>query len=151
MNYLIMLLAGMGIPLMAALSSNLSQQLPHPLFAGAITLAVGFIGIIFTTILLPDVSLHSLFSIDIKSPDHLPIPYYLGGLLIAFYLVSITQISPIIGLSQAIMLVLFGQIIAALVLEHHGWFGVVQESISIRKLTGAGLMLSGIMLAQYKL
>lgn len=135
---------------MAALSGSLSQQLPHPLFASSITLAVGLSGVAFATLILPDVNLHSLFSIDTNSPDRLPIPYYLGGLLIAFYLVSITQISPIIGLNQAIMLVLFGQIMAALLLEHYGWAGVNQENINPRKLAGVGLMLSGIILAQYK-
>ena len=78
------------------------------------------------------------------APKHL----FFAGCLIAFYLLSVTWIAPIIGLGSAIFLVLIGQLVAAALIDQFGLFGATQIQISWTRAAGLALMASGILLIQ---
>ena len=78
------------------------------------------------------------------APKHL----FFAGCLIAFYLLSVTWIAPIIGLGNAIFLVLIGQLVAAALIDQFGLFGATQIQISWTRAAGLALMASGILLIQ---
>lgn len=67
------------------------------------------------------------------------------GALVGVYqvLVSINAV-PKLGVANFIMLVVFGQILAAQVYDHFGWFELKQRSISWREFFGVGLMAAGV-------
>ena len=95
---IIMLAAGVGVPILAALNAALGQFLGSPVAAVTILLFVAF----FTTIIIFFTS--SGFSIDklVDAPRHL----FLGGLFMVFYILSITSIAPNFGVGNAIFFVL---------------------------------------------
>ena len=56
-----------------------------------------------------------------EQPKHL----FLAGLLVAFYVLSITWVAPRFGLGNAIMCVLLGQLISAAVIDQFGLMGAM--------------------------
>ena len=73
----------------------------------------------------------------------------LGGALGAIFVFGSTLLVPRLGLALMISLVVFGQIIMSLVMDHYGWLGVPLREISLTRLLGAGLVLTGVLLVNY--
>lgn len=136
---LLMCVAGFGIPVMAALNGGLGIKLDSPALATSILFIVGAV-----------VSLVYLFLSGgtPKSPVAQPIPifFYLGGLFVVFYILSITWVVPRFGVANAISLVLLGQLLSMTVINHFGLLGVLQNSISIQRVVGLALMIVGVFL-----
>ena len=136
---LLMCVAGSGIPVMAALNGGLGARLHSPALATAILFMVGGV-----------VSLAYLFlSGGIpKAPFKEPIPifFYLGGLFVIFYILSITWVVPKFGVANAVSLVLLGQLGSMAFIDHFGLLGALQYSISSQRLAGLALMIVGVFL-----
>lgn len=136
-----MLVAGAGIPIMAALNSGLGQKLGSPLLAVTILSAVALIASIILLILTG----------GLKIPDLKGIPFWYlsAGLLFILYIFSITKSAPIIGLGTAVFLVLLGQIISAAIIDQFGLFGNPIEPISGTRVLGIIMIVAGIILTQF--
>ena len=138
---LAMLLAGFGIPTLAAMNAQLGGRIASPPAAAtvlfAVALAAAFAATTVTTGLSPLSRLPS-------QPIHL----YSAGLFIAFYVLSITWVAPRFGVGDAIMCVLLGQLIAASVIDHFGLFGAIVRPLSLSRAGGVGLMAFGLVLFQ---
>jgi transporter family-2 protein len=135
---LLALLAGLGIPVMAAMNANLGVQLNSPILS---TVILFIIGLIATCIVL------LLFGLPLTLPQSLPAPtLFLGGLFVAFYIFTITWISPRFGVANAILFVLLGQMVAALIIDHLGLFNASPISINLTKIIGLTFMVLGIFL-----
>jgi transporter family-2 protein len=94
---LVMFIAGVGIPIMGALSGGLGARLQSPALAAVILFVVGFfIAVIY---LLTVEGVPNLFP-----KVSIPIQYYLGGVFIIFYTLSITYIGPKFGIGNAVCL-----------------------------------------------
>ncbi len=136
----VMVAAGIGIPIMAALNSGLGVRLGNPVAASSILLGVALIvSLVFTlSRSLPEASLF------VVTPLH----YFMGGIFVASYILSITWIAPKIGIGNAIFLVLLGQIVASALIDHFGWFATPVSPLSARRGLGIALMVIGIYLAR---
>jgi len=77
-----------------------------------------------------------------------PLPNYLGGLAVAFYVLAITWVAPRFGLGNAVFFVLLGQISAAALIDHFGWFGVARSELGPTRLAGILLMTLGVYFAR---
>ena len=101
---LLMFATGVGIPVMAAWNSRLGAELESPWAAAFILFVLGVIvcGIAMLALGLPK---HGWFGAT-------PL-YYAGGLIVSFYVLSITWTAPRIGVANAVFFVLLGQIVAA--------------------------------------
>lgn len=138
---LLMFLTGVGIPIMAAFNGGLGVQLGSPIAASLILFGVG--GVLAGAIMLAFGS--------VPAPDAFTFdrPYlYLGGLLVLFYILSITFAGPRIGIGNAVFFVLLGQIVAAAVIDHFGLWGAIQSEITPRRIAGIALMAAGVYLAR---
>jgi transporter family-2 protein len=60
-----------------------------------------------------------------------PLYGYLGGIIVATYVVMITVLVPRIGVGTAIGLIVTGQIICAVIIDHFGLFNVAVRSINL--------------------
>ena len=136
----ILFIAGAGIPLMAALNAGLGVRLGNPIPAAFVLF---LLALAITAVLALTNPLPSKAEI-IAVPAH----YYLGGVFVAFYVLSITWIAPNIGLGNAIFFILFGQLVAAAVIDHFGLFNVPKAPITTARIVGVGLMVIGIYLAR---
>lgn len=136
----LMFAAGIGIPIMAALNSNLGAQIANPTAAGFILFAVGLAltGTATTLIGFPRLS-------DFTD---IPLAYFFGGFFVAFYVLSITWVAPRIGVGNAVFLVLLGQLASAAAIDHYGFLGATQSIITLRRATGIAFIAVGIYLAR---
>ncbi|MEM9127998.1 MAG: DMT family transporter, partial [Pseudomonadota bacterium] len=73
---------------------------------------------------------------------------FLAGVLVAFYVLSITFVAPRFGVGNAIFFVLLGQMISAAVIDHFGLFGAQRTPLDAMRLTGILLMAGGLALIQ---
>ena len=136
---IVMLVAGIGIPTMATLNGQLGNRLSSVSLASAIALAFAFAAV--AVYLLATDGWPTRFV-----AGNLPFYYYLGGLCIAFYVISVTWIVPRFGVSNAIAFVLLGQLLAMSVIDHYGLFGAQQYSLTVKRMLGLALMAGGIFL-----
>lgn len=80
--------------------------------------------------------------------DSLPRWAWLGGIFAAYYLVASLIALPRLGAVAVFSLVIAGQMIAALVLDSTGAFGITQVSLSSLRLLGVVFLLAGVVLIQ---
>jgi len=72
---------------------------------------------------------------------------YSGGFIVAFYVFTITFLSPRLGVGTAIALIVTGQIFAALTIDHFGLMRSLVVPLSPTRVAGAALMIAGAFLA----
>jgi transporter family-2 protein len=135
---LTMLAAGIGIPVLAALNAGLGTRLGSPVAAAAIL----FIVALCTTLLILVLKGAPSLAAVITAPKHL----FLAGLLVAFYILSITFIAPKFGVGNAVFFVLLGQLISAALIDHFGLFGARISPLSLSRAGGIALMAAGVFL-----
>ncbi|MBB5186095.1 transporter family-2 protein [Zhongshania antarctica] len=139
----VMLVAGLGIPVMAALNGGLGERLQSPAHAAAILFFIGLI--LATAYLLATVGLPAnLFGTD--TPRYL----YFGGFFVVFYILSITWVAPRFGVSNAISFVLLGQLIAMTIIDHFGLLGVQKYAFGAQRGVGLVLMALGVFMVLNK-
>ncbi|TNJ48213.1 DMT family transporter [Phaeobacter sp. B1627] len=137
---LIMLAAGIGIPVLAALNARLGQFLGAPgaacvvLFAVAFLTALAFYGLVGPKTLMQAAS----------APKHL----LLAGFLVAFYVLSITHVAPHFGVGNAVFFVLLGQLISAAAIDHFGLFGAQVSPLTAMRMLGISVMACGVWITQ---
>ena len=136
-----MLVAGLGIPLMAALNAGLGSRLQNPVLATVILFAVG-LAVAVSVLLLMESTQGMALSGGLAVPSY----FYLGGLLVAFYVLSVTWVVPRFGVANAVAFVLLGQMIAMSLIDHFGFAGALRYSLTWQRLLGLGLMALGVML-----
>jgi transporter family-2 protein len=135
----LMLIAGLGIPLMAALNGGLGSKLQSPAFAATILFVVG-LAISITYLLAIEGVPTELYK------SNIPWYFYFGGIFVTFYILSITWVAPRFGISNAISIVLLGQLVSMCLIDHYGIVGAPQHSLSMQRLLGLLLMIAGVFL-----
>lgn len=138
---LIMLLAGIGIPLLAALNAALGQRLGSPLAAGVVLFCVALTAAVLVLFISGDTNHLSGLT---TAPKHL----FLAGLLVAFYVLSITWVAPKFGIGNAVFFVLLGQLVSAAAIDHFGLFGAQVSPLSLARAGGIAMMAAGVWLTQ---
>ena len=136
----LMFFAGVGVPIMAAMNASLGMRIASPI-------AAVFILCLTATIisgLLLLISKPPTLGFMLDAPKQL----YTSGLLFLFYILSVTIIAPKLGLANAILLVLFGQIVSAVAIDHFGLFQVKQVQLTAQRVMGLGMMIVGVLLAR---
>ena len=72
---------------------------------------------------------------------------YSGGLIVAFYVLTITFLAPRLGVGTAIALIVTGQVLAAVTIDHFGLLRSLTVSLTPTRMIGATLMVVGVFLA----
>jgi transporter family-2 protein len=136
----VMLAAGIGIPILAALNASLGQRIASPAVAAfcLFLVALGATGLVVAIVG------GGAFKALPGQPKHL----FLGGLLVAFYVLSVTWIAPRFGVGNAVFFVLLGQMIAAAAIDHFGLFGARVSPLSPTRAAGIALMAAGVFVTQ---
>ena len=136
----IMLAAGFGIPILAALNSALGVRLGSPAAAASCLFVVAFLTAVLVLILTNPLAIKGVAD----APRHL----FLAGVLVAFYILSITWIAPKFGVGNAVFFVLLGQLISAAAIDHFGLMGAKISPLTLTRATGIAIMAVGVMLTQ---
>ncbi len=136
----IMLLAGIGIPVLAAMNAALGRTIGAPAAAATVLFVVAFLSCLVVALVTGPHQWGKLTT----APRHL----FLAGALIAFYVLTITYIAPHFGLGNAVFFVLLGQLLSAAAIDHYGLFGAQVSPLSLTRAGGIALMATGVWLTQ---
>ena len=137
---LLTVVTGGILPVQAGINSNLSKVAGSPVIAALISFLVGTVALILYLLITrrDEVSWSGLKSA--------PAWLFAGGLIGAFYVAVITLIVPGLGAALTFSLVVTGQLIAAMIIDHNGWLGMATREISAGRLVGVALLVVGVIL-----
>lgn len=136
----LMLVAGVGIPVMAAWNAEFGTRIANPMGAVAVLCLVA-LGVSLLLLALTGAPKLSDF-------QTIPVTHFFAGALFILYMASITIAAPRIGLANAVFYVLIGQLVSAAIIDHFGWWGAIQSPITLRRVTGLIIIAAGIYLAR---
>jgi transporter family-2 protein len=66
-----------------------------------------------------------------------------GGLLGAFFVTAVVFIVPRLGVAMTFSLIILGQMLATLPLDHYGFLGVAVKEINVPRIIGVVLIIIG--------
>jgi bacterial/archaeal transporter family-2 protein len=134
--------AGVVLPFQAGINAQLADWLHSPVRAA-------FVSFLSGTIILA-VAAAFVFK-PLPSSGRLgaaPWWVWLGGALGAFYVAGSIVSAPKLGAAALIGLVVAGQSLASIVVDHFGWVGFEQKHVSAGRLIGMGLVGAGVALVR---
>lgn len=136
--------SGIGAGVLGAIQATVNGRLGHdlgsPLAAALVSFAVGLVGLV-----LINVVLRNRPTLTGRPPWW----GYTGGLIGAAFVYVIAYVTPLLGTSLAISAALLGQVAGGLTIDHRGAFGITPRPLSIQRLTGALLVLVGVLLVRF--
>ncbi len=139
---LLVVFIGCFLAIQGSINTQLTTYLKHPIQGALVNFVVGA-----TTLL----ALNFIFKTQIPDWAHLKTaPWYLfvGGLMGALFVSSVIFFIPKIGVTTVLAASIAGQLIAASLIDHFGFFGLSAHPVSISRILGILLMLVGIFLIQ---
>ncbi|MCU0802778.1 MAG: DMT family transporter [Rhodobacteraceae bacterium] len=137
----IVIAAGMALSTQAPLNAALARTLGQPVAAAAVSFGVGFMVL-------------TLLSLLLGGPGpltRLPAATWwqvTGGILGAFYVWAVIWGVPMLGVVTTVAALILGQMVAALVLDATGLFGLPVHAVSPTRLAAAGLVAAGLVMSR---
>ena len=135
-------IVGALIPVQAATNAAMSRVIGSVAITSLALFAIGFV-VVAAWVIVTREPLPSL-----ETVRRVPAYGYFGGFIVASYVIAITYLAPRLGVGTAIRLVVTGQIIAAVLIDHVGAFGAVAQRFTMGRAIGVVLMIIGAILAR---
>ncbi|MDO4715461.1 MAG: DMT family transporter [Bacteroidales bacterium] len=135
------LIAGALLPVQASLNSKVASALGGPFYGAAAACIV-------TVIALLGVAAFQLPSTPLSWEGFRQLHWtaWLGGLIGALYLAVVILAFDRLGPAYAFCLMVFGQVLASLLMEHFNVLVAEQQPISLMRIVGLILVVGGIFL-----
>jgi bacterial/archaeal transporter family-2 protein len=134
--------AGALIPLMAILNAGLARTAGGHVQATVILFATGLIASLLlavtTAVRLPD--LHALARV---APQQ-----YAGGVIVGFYILSITFLAPRFGVGNAILFAVTAQLMTSALIDHFALAGATQRPLTPMRSVGLIIVIAGVVITQ---
>jgi transporter family-2 protein len=137
---LMAILAGISVPTQAGINAQLGLWARSPVLASTISFAVGTLTLVIYS-LVARIPLPALASVG----NH-PWWVWIGGTLGAFFVTSTIILVPKLGATAMVTLILAGQMMASLLLDHFGWLGYPLHPINLGRIAGVLLVCGGVWL-----
>ncbi len=137
--------AGIVIAIQASTNTALRIQLDSPWIAALTNFMVGISALLLVILVLKPETFVGMKPMFV---GEVPIWKMLGGLMGAFFVVSVTVLVPHLGVGKVIILYLFGQILMSVMVDHFGLFGMPVEKLSLQKAIGVAMLIGGVILTQ---
>ncbi|WP_338801021.1 DMT family transporter [Pseudomonas sp. RSB 5.4] len=135
--------AGAVVPFQSAINSNLARGLGHPLWATLASLLVSVL------VLLPVILALRLPPPSLGFISKAPLWMWAGGAFGVCFVALAVMLLPKLGASGFVALALAGQVIASMLLDHFGLFGLVEKQLTMSRVLGALLLIGGVVLIQF--
>lgn len=136
-------LAGAVLPFQATSNGAVGKALGHPLWGALVSLIVSVL------VLLPLIWFLKVPAPRLGMTLQAPWWVWIGGVLGAVYVGSAAAFSPKLGAGGFIVLVVAGQMIAAVVVDHFGLMGLTPRPLNLVRFAGVILILAGALFIQY--
>ncbi len=138
----LMAVAGGMIASQAPINAALGRGLGSSMGAATVSFGVGFVVLVVVSVIIGD-------GASLLRVGQVPLWLLIGGALGAVYVFAALWSVPILGVVTMTSLMIFGQMGAALLLDHYGAFGVAQHSINPMRLVSAALVAGGVILSRW--
>lgn len=145
MSWLLMVFAivvGTLLPTQAGINAQLARNLGHPLLAASVSFASGTLALLLYTFVF-HISWPA-FSRMMQAPWYL----WVGGLLGVIYLTTTIILAPMLGAATMIGLIISGQMLASIILDHFGLVGFPVHPLSFWRVVGVSFLIVGVVLIQ---
>jgi bacterial/archaeal transporter family-2 protein len=136
--------AGLGLAVQGAVNAGLARGLGSAVFAATVSFWVG--GAALTAMSLASGG----FAAGLAQGRSLGLGWWIaGGLLGAAFVWTMTLAIPRIGVAAATAFLIAGQLLSAAILDHFGLFGLPVQPISLFRIFGLALLISGALLVRF--
>ncbi|MBA3734218.1 MAG: DMT family transporter [Actinobacteria bacterium] len=134
--------AGVALPVQFGINAQLAVWLHSPIRAAFISFLTGavILAVAAALVFKPLPSWNRL--------GHAPWWVWLGGALGAFYVAGSIFAAPKLGAAALIAVIVAGQSLASLAVDHFGWVGFEQKHISPGRIVGMALVGAGVALVR---
>lgn len=132
---------GMFTALQAPTNAMLSRQVGSPVNAALVSFAVG-------TLVLTVAALALRTAPDWSGVRGLPWYAWMGGAYGAVFVVAAAYSAPRLGVASTITLMIAGQLVAGMVVDHFGGFGIEARPINWARALGVLLVFGGVVLVR---
>lgn len=129
---------GMLLPLQALINASLGRQTFGPVFAALVSFGIG-------TLVLVGWWALSRPTFEAAALAKVPWWAWTGGVIGAVYVASATLLIPRMGAAPLICLVVFGQLVGSIVLDHYGVLHA-RQPVDATRLAGVLLVIVGALL-----
>lgn len=138
---LLALVAGILIAIQAPTNAILAKASGSPVVAAFISFFVGTIAL---------GALVAATSGRVFVPELRDVPWYawVGGLYGAVFVAVAAFAAPRIGVGVLLTAAIAGQLLAALILDHYGFFGLPRQPVNLTRIAGVTLVLAGAVLVR---
>ena len=134
-------LAGGATALQAPTNARLMTAVGSPVNAALVSFAVG-------TVALAMLALIGQTRPDLAAAKALPWYAWIGGLYGVIFVVAATWGVPRLGVALTITLMVAGQLLVGLVLDHFGAFGQPVQPMNLGRVAGVALVIAGVVMVR---
>ena len=138
---IVVILAGGATALQAPTNARLATAVGSPVNAAFISFAVGTLVLGLAAALM-----HT--RPDVAATRGLPWYAWLGGVYGACFVVAAAWGVPRLGVAMTITLMVGGQLLISLALDHVGALGVPRQPLNLGRVAGVALVLAGVLLVR---
>jgi transporter family-2 protein len=141
--YLTVIGAGFSLVFQQAINANLRAEIGSPLWAGFVSYLGGTLTMLVVAMLLRE---------PLPSVQELQRSHWLswsGGFFGAVYIGVSILLIPRLGAAMVIALMVAGQMLGSLAFDHFGILGLPVHSLTLTRLAGAALLVTGVVLIRY--
>ena len=128
------------MPTQAATNNKMAAFVDSPILAAFISFFVGTVAL-FVYVLATGTPLGNL-----ASAKNAPPIAWVGGFMGAFFVTAAVTLVPRLGVAMTFSLIISGQMMVALVLDHFGFLGLEQRPVTIPRVLGILLITGGVIL-----
>ena len=110
---------------------------------------IPFFGIAFVSSIAIAIAMGNRLA-DLQKMNAVPLWLWTAGIMSAGLIIGSSYLIPRLGLGTFFVLMVSGQVLASMIFGYFGLFGVPATAISIGKLLGAALVITGVYLVTFK-
>lgn len=130
-------------PIQTAINSALGQQLHSSILASLISFTIGTIALFILTLIFNRTL--KMKAYDQQKGKLKPI-YFIGGILGVIFVTTNIILMPHLGAALTTIIVMLGQMLMGIIIDHFGLLGTYVNKITKRKIVGIVAMMIGIVL-----
>ena len=140
---LLAVIAGSCLPTQAGINSRLNLWAQSPVLAATISFSVGTLSLMFYVLVM------RIPIPDTTSLSRYPWWIWTGGFLGAFFVASTVILAPRLGAASMVSLIIAGQMLASLILDHFGLIGYQPHPLNIWRALGVVFIVGGVVLIRW--
>src|SRR5215470_12235639 len=133
-------IGGVSVVIQQVLNANLRSELNSAVWSGFMSYVLGLLCMVLLAIVMRE----PIPAAGVVA--RIPVWAWSGGLFGAIFIVLSILVAKQLGAATLIALLVTGQMIASIIIDHFGWLGLTQRPIDLPRLIGSILLIGGVVL-----